>query len=154
MKRLLILMMAALITLSSCSGWKQVPGNLEKLVEKIEKSGDDFSEKNWDKVRSEYYRLMDQYYEHKEQYSIEDSARIVKAAGKYHALMLKRGFKDAANYVNGLINNIPDYIDGISDGLEDSGEDVLDDLEDNVEDIVDKVEEGLDNLVDKFKSLF
>lgn len=154
MKIKVFLIVAALLVLSSCNNWKQVPSRLERLVDKIEERGDDFSESNWEKVRAEYYDIMDQYYEYRDKYSSEDSNRVLKAAGRYHALMLKRGFKDAASYINGIISNAPAYLEGIGEALEETEDDTLDAIEEGVENVVDKISEGVENILDKLDNLF
>ena len=154
MKKIVLLFVSALLVLSSCNGWKQVPNRLEKLVDKIEARGDDFSEEDWNKVSAEYDEIIQQYSDHQDKYTLDESKRVVKAVGRYHALVIKRGFKNAASFVNDIISNAPAYLEGLGDAIEETEEDAKEAIEEGAEGVVDKISEGVENILDKLDNLF
>lgn len=154
MKRFFPLLIAASLMLLSCSEWKRVPDKLEALIERIDQTGDRFTSQDWDNVRSEYRDLMDLYNEQADQYSKEDRSRVLKAAGRYHALMLKRGVLNASSLINDLIITTPEFLDGMGDIIDETGDNAIGALEDGLDSLLDYVEDGVDTFLEKLEDLF
>lgn len=103
------------VLLVSCAGWRSLPDRIESFVSDLEYSAQSYEEADWDNAAAEYHKLMDTYYEHKNDYSSEERARIQRAAGKYRALLFVNGIKGVASSVDNLISSAPSYLEGIND---------------------------------------
>ena len=137
MKRAIVFLILPFL-LVSCSGWRSVPDRLESFVNELEIAAKTYDNADWDRAAAEYHELMDLYYEHKDDYSSEERARIQRAAGKYRALLFINGIKGVTSSVDNFISSAPAYLEGIGDVLQNKSEqwtEALDfsDLEQSIE---------------------
>ena len=164
MKKYLILILLPAI-LASCSNWKSLPDKFESFVNEVETSSASFTDKDWDKTEAEYQKMMDTYLEHRDDYSSKDKGRILKASGKYQAMLIVNGIHGVTSYFNNLISTAPDFLEGVEEVIGDAGdnlsdlfedwldtsglEESFDNLSQGVEDIVDRVSDGIEGFLDR-----
>ena len=149
MKKVLVFFLIPLLFLA-CTNWEGIPDRVESLVDDMEYSAKSFDENDWNKTAAEYHELMDTYYRHKDEYSAEDQARILKASGKYQALLLVNDVKDIASSIDGILSSAPSYIEGFKEVLVDKSEQFLDWFDSNdLEESIEELEEVIGDLVDQ-----
>lgn len=161
MRKLLSLCLAVLITVCmsvSCAN-RSIPEKLDNFVSEAEQNSSNYSMNDWEKSRQEYQQLVDSYMNSDKKYSAEEKEMAAHAIGRYHALLIKNGFEQAASIIKQLSSIIPSYLEGFSEGL-DKGVDSLSNSleqifdEQRMEESVGKLEDSMDKLEGAFEKIF
>lgn len=151
----IVLLFASLVCITACNSWKSVPDKLDTLVTKAEQSSAKYSEKDWEKNKQTYQELIDEYYEHRDLYPLEQRISVVKSIGRYHALLLVNGIEESASLLNSIKEIIPSYLNGIDEVVKENGSGILDRLRGlfdsgEVEDAIETLTDDLEDLIDDF----
>ena len=130
MKRLLLFM--ALLSVTACATWKNVPERLDKFVGKAEKTSPDYSNGDWEKSKQEYEALISEYSEHEDEYTAEQKALVMKDIGRYHSLLIVHSLSDAWAFLKKMIQILPSYWEGVKEIFKEFVEDKKQDISDIV----------------------
>jgi len=94
------------ITLNSCESYQRDSylGDFNHFIDKIEKKGNSFGEKDWQNADIEFKSLSeDEYEKFKNNLTEEQNSKINDLKGKYYALRIKQGIKE---FGKGLKNSL------------------------------------------------
>ena len=166
MKKYLFIFVLAVFCLTSCEPWKKVPEKIDSFVGNAEVSAKQYSADDWAQSKAEYQELIDLYTENKDKYTNEQKAMVVKAIGRYHALLVVNGINEAASLIQSLKDIAPAYLKGIDEVvnentgglkglvqglLQDSGlGDTIEQLGADLEDLVSGVSEEVDKAFENY----
>ena len=124
MKKLVRITVAALALFTACAAFAGTPKKLDDFVSKTESECDNYSKEDWSKSRSEYRALLDEYKNSKQTYTQEEKEQVVRAMGRYNALLIKNGIVKSSMGVQEFSALLPDFIKGLSEGLEANSEEI------------------------------
>ena len=116
----------ALLLVTACATWRNVPDRLDDFVDKAEKTSSKYSPEDWKESKAKYEELINLYAEHEDQYTLEEKARVMKDIGRYHALLVVNGINEAAAYVETLKKILPSYLEGINEVIDENKGGVID----------------------------
>lgn len=116
MKRFLLFL--ALLSMTACSTWKSVPDKLDKFVEETEKSASGYSTGDWQASKQQYQALISEYSEHEDEYTPEERARVMKAIGRYHSMLIVNNLRDAWDFMKTMNQILPSYWEGVKEVFE------------------------------------
>lgn len=117
MKQFFMFMALAAAALVFISCTSLLPARIENFVDKVEKNAPSYSEEDWDKVSDQFTKLMDRYEKVYNKLSKEDRARIDKAVGRYHAIVLKSGVNNIVNSFDKAVQGVLKGVGGFFEGL-------------------------------------
>ena len=126
MKRLLLFL--ALLSVTACATWKNVPERLDKFVGKAEKTAPDYSNGEWEKSKQEYEALISEYSEHEDDYTDEQKALVMKDIGRYHSLLIVHSLSDAWTFLKKMVQILPSYWEGVKEIFKEFIEDKKQDI--------------------------
>ena len=113
----IIISVITLITLSSCSS--PLSTRIDKYVDKVESTCQDWSAEEWEISQEEYAKLLEEYQLNYNSYTPEEKAAINKAIGRYNGLLVKQGLQEAGNTLKELGERLPSLIEGFVGAFED-----------------------------------
>ena len=116
----------ALLLVTACATWQNVPDRLDDFVDKAEKTSSKYSPEDWKESKDKYEELINLYAEHEDQYTTEEKARVMKDIGRYLALLVVNGINEAAAYVESLKKILPSYLEGINEVIDENKGGVID----------------------------
>ncbi len=90
---------------------------LEKFVEHTERHCANYTDKDWDKSIEEYEKLKAKFEASKDKLSDEDKKAAMKAMGRYHGLLIRKGIKQGIDILKEFSRHIPEYLEGLTEGL-------------------------------------
>ena len=108
MKTFRLFTLLVLLSIVSCTTWRNVPDRLDEFVDKAQKSSSKYSPEDWQKNTAEFKELINIYAEHRDQYTPEETARVMKDIGRYHALLVVHGISEAI---------LPSILEGINENM-------------------------------------
>lgn len=133
--------------IASCAS-QSAPQALDAFVDKAELNSELYSPEDWERSELQYEKLIEQYANSGKSYTEAEKQMAARAMGRYHALLIKNGIEQSAEFLRELGNILPSYFEGITDGLEDSKID-WDSIFDE-----EKIEESLDGLEQSLEKIF
>ena len=113
-----IIFAAAMI--SAC-GKQSIPEQLEAFVDDAELKCDKYSKDDWAKSNEEFQKLADSYISSDKQFTDDENQMALRSIGRYHALLIKHGVRESADFVRNLSRSLPSYINGITNGINELG---------------------------------
>ena len=151
------LLVLAVLSLTGCATWKNVPVRLDNFVEKAEKTAPEFSSNDWQDSKQQYQDLISEYSEHEEEYTQEQKNLVMKDIGRYHALLIVHSLRDAWDFLKTMIQILPSYWEGVKEVFKEFLDDKKQDISDVVRTLIDPeginksikgLVEGWDDLLD------
>lgn len=100
---------------SSCETSKTPVEHLSSLVEKVEDRYDEFTEKDWENIASEYEKIEEEL--SKYDYTEEELKEIGKMKGKVLAKMAKSAAKDFSKQIEDWSKQIEGGLEGFFEEL-------------------------------------
>ena len=149
-KRLTIISLVAVVLLAA--GCTSAPKKLDNFVEKTELNCDNYEKEDWNKSMEQYKKLVDEYRNSGKEYTDEEKKMALKAMGRYHALLIKKGLEKSATFIEELGAALPSYLDGILDGMKENAEGFGKSLEELFDS--DKIDKALSDFSDKLEEIF
>ena len=142
-----IVLATALIAACSSSN---IPQKLASFVDNAELKSSDYDAEDWQKSMLQYEKLVDEYSNSGKEYTDAEKQMAVRAMGRYHSLLIKKGVEQSAAYVKELESSLPSYLEGLVDGLGENSEELGKTLEGifNSEEL-EKAFEGLGNKLEE-----
>lgn len=128
-----------------------LPERLDSFVDKAELKSEKYDNDDWTKSMEQYEKLLDEYTNSKKEYTDAEKQMALRAMGRYHALLVKNGIKESANYLKELGKLLPSYLDGLVDGIGEDSEGFLNELEEAFDS--EELKESLDNLGSALENL-
>lgn len=117
--------LAGLLTLlTACAALAGTPQKIDEFVAKTESECQNYSKEDWQKSRSEYRALLDEYKNSRKEFSQAEKEQVVRAMGRYNALLIKNGIIKSSMGVQEISTLLPDFIKGLSEGLEANSEEI------------------------------
>jgi hypothetical protein len=117
--------LAGLMTLlTACAALAGTPQKIDEFVAKTESECQNYSKEDWQKSRSEYRALLDEYKNSRKEFSQAEKEQVVRAMGRYNALLIKNGIIKSSMGVQEISALLPDFIKGLSEGLEANSEEI------------------------------
>jgi len=113
MKKIGLFILSAFL-LASCA--TSLPGKIDNLADKVETKGASYTLEQWEKSNVEFEKLIDDYIENYDKYSIAEKKEINAAIGRYSAAALKSGAQDVASEVEDMLDELPGNIDALVEG--------------------------------------
>ncbi|MBO4571779.1 MAG: hypothetical protein J5699_07635 [Bacteroidales bacterium] len=149
-KHLTIISLVAVIFLAA--GCTSAPKKLDRFVEKTEINCDNYETEDWDKSMQQYKKLVDEYKNSDKEYTDEEKKMALKAMGRYHALLIKKGLEKSATFIEEFGAALPSYLDGILDGMKENTEGFGKSLEEMFDG--EKIDKALSDFSDKLEEIF
>ena len=149
-KHLTIISLVTVIFLAA--GCSSAPKKLDNFVEKTELNCDNYEEEDWAKSIEKYKKLVDEYKNSGKEYTDEEKQMALKAMGRYHALLLKKGLEKSATYIKEFGSALPSYLDGLIDGMKENAEGFGKSLEEMFDG--EKIDKALSDFSDKLEEIF
>ena len=142
-----IVLATALIAACSSSN---IPQKLDSFVDNAELKSSDYDAEDWQKSMLQYEKLVDEYSNSGKEYTDAEKQMAVRAMGRYHSLLIKKGVEQSAAYLKELESILPSYLEGLVDGLGENSEELGKTLEGiyNSEEL-EKAFEGLGNKLEE-----
>ena len=112
MRKYIIPILLTLMLATGCASVR-VPAQMEYLTNKVERRGDRFSIRKWQKINVEYQSLIKKYVENYTRYTRAEKRRAMKAISKYYTLLVRYGIRETA----GTVAYIGSYTGGVLDVL-------------------------------------
>lgn len=142
-----IVLATALI--AACSS-PNIPQKLDSFVDNAELKSSDYDAEDWQKSMLQYEKLVDEYSNSGKEYTDAEKQMAVRAMGRYHSLLIKKGVEQSAAYLKELESILPSYLEGLVDGLGENSEELGKTLEGifNSEEL-EKAFEGLGNKLEE-----
>ena len=142
-----IVLATALIAACSSSN---IPQKLDSFVDNAELKSSDYDAEDWQKSMLQYEKLVDEYSNSGKEYTDAEKQMAVRAMGRYHSLLIKKGVEQSAAYLKELESILPSYLEGLVDGLGENSEELGKTLEGifNSEEL-EKAVEGLGNKLEE-----
>ena len=142
-----IVLATALIAACSSSN---IPQKLDSFVDNAELKSSDYDAEDWQKSMLQYEKLVDEYSNSGKEYTDAEKQMAVRAMGRYHSLLIKKGVEQSAAYLKELESILPTYLEGLVDGLGENSEELGKTLEGifNSEEL-EKAFEGLGNKLEE-----
>ena len=142
-----IVLATALIAACSSSN---IPQKLDSFVDNAELKSSDYDAEDWQKSMLQYEKLVDEYRSSGKEHTDADKQMAVRAMGRYHSLLIKKGVEQSAAYLKELESILPSYLEGLVDGLGENSEELGKTLEGifNSEEL-EKAFEGLGNKLEE-----
>ena len=106
-----------LIALIAASCTSKLPARFEQFVDKVEKNGPSFSEKEWQETSVKFEKLMNEYNQSYDKLSDNDQERINKAIGRYHAVVIKSGVNSVINSFDKIVSGVSSKVKGFLEGV-------------------------------------
>ena len=113
MKKLVLIL--AMLSMTACATWKNVPERLDKFVDKTEDSASDYSQDEWQASKQQYEELISEYSEHEDEYTTEQKALVMKDIGRYHSMLIVNSLRDAIDFLKTMIKILPSYWEGVKE---------------------------------------
>ena len=153
MKRFFLFL--ALLSVTACATWKNVPERLDKFVGETEESSSDYSNGDWQKSKEQYQALISEYSEHEDEYTAEQKALVMKDIGRYHSLLIINSLQDAWDFLKTMIQILPSYWEGVKEVFKEFLEEKKRDISDIVRILIDPdgISGSIKSLVDDWDAL-
>ena len=135
--------LVALFVVTACATWQNLPNRIESFVDKAEANADYYTTEDWQESNAEFEALISEFHEYIDNYSDEEKDRVMKDIGRYHALTIVNGIKDASDFIKFLKDEMPSYLEGINEVVGEEKGGVIESLKQILgpSDILDSVEE-------------
>ena len=155
MKKLILFL--AVLSMTACATWKNVPERLDKFVDKTEESASDYSQSDWQASKQQYEALISEYSEHEDEYTTEQKALVMKDIGRYHSMLIVNSLRDAIDFLKTMIKILPSYWEGVKEVFMEFLQEKKRDISDLVRSLIDpdgisgsvkSLVEDWDNLLD------
>ena len=125
MKTLSKAILSGIVTLlTACAAVAGTPQKIDEFVAKTEGECQTYSKDDWAKSRSEYRALLDEYKNSKKEYTQAEKEQVVRAMGRYNALLIKNGIIKSSMGIQEFSAMLPDFIKGLSEGLAANSEEI------------------------------
>ena len=135
MKRFLLFL--ALLSMTACATWKNVPQRLDKFVGEAEDSSSGYSKGDWEESKQQYQALISEYSEHEDEYTAEEKALVMKDIGRYHSLLIINSLRDAWDFLKTMVQILPSYWEGVKEVFKEFLEEKKRDISDIVRTLID-----------------
>lgn len=118
MKRVFVLMLAALCALLMCvSCQKPLPERMKAFVDSVEKKADTFVREDWDAANEKFEALCKEYQDEKGSLTVDQIKDVRASMGRYMSIALRSGAESVSKTIEELGDQIPGLIQEISDAV-------------------------------------
>ena len=135
MKKLLM-MIVAVLCMTACATWKNVPQRLDKLVDETEQTSSSYTTDDWETSKQRYQALISEYAEHEDDFTDEQKSLVMKDIGRYHALLATHSMSDAITFLRTMIRILPSYLQGILEVIKENKDAFVDVLKEFLKEIL------------------
>ena len=116
--KILPLLMAAFLSLSSCVSVLPLPARMSNVVEYVDAT-ESMSDEEWEYVKEEYYLLTDEFRANISSYTEEEKQEVYALMGKMNGIIAKREASKVMGRLNEIVESVPSLLDGFVEGLTD-----------------------------------
>ena len=150
-----LLMIVAVLCVTACATWKNVPERLDKFVGETEESSPNYSRGDWQKSKEQYQALISEYSEHEDEYTPEQKALVMKDIGRYHSMLIINSLQDAWDFLKTMVQILPSYWEGVKEVFKEFLEEKKRDISDIVRILIDPdgISGSIRSLVDDWDAL-
>ena len=113
MKRILFIL-AGIMLVSACTA--TLPGRINRLANKVESKGVNFSSSQWEKTNEQFQNLLEEYADNYGEFTAAQKKEINKAIAKYGKAALKAGVTNVTSIISSALDEIPGTLDGLLEG--------------------------------------
>lgn len=110
----LFLFAAMMLCLSSC---KSLPERFNSFVSEVEANYEAYSEVDWKAIEQKYAEFEMEYISQYDKLNDEEKAFMKKRMGSYDAVLTKVSIKNAADGVGRFFKDAGDYVEGLIEGF-------------------------------------
>lgn len=114
--KILPLLMAAFLSLSSCVSVLPLPARMSNVVEYVDAT-ESMSDEEWEYVKEEYYLLTDEFRANISSYTEEEKQEVYALMGKMNGIIAKREASKVMGRLNEIVESVPSLLDGFVEGL-------------------------------------
>lgn len=132
----LLMMLVAVLCMTACATWKNVPQRLDKLVDETAKTSSSYSNDDWETSKQRYQALISEYAEHEDDYTDEQKALVMKDIGRYHAMLAVHSMSDAITFLRTMIRILPSYLQGILEVIKENKDAFVDVLKEFLKELL------------------
>ena len=143
MKKLVLLL--AVLSMTACATWKNVPERLDKFVGETEDVSSGYSKDDWQVSKQQYEALISEYSEHEDEYTVEQKALVMKDIGRYHSMLIVNSLRDAWEFLKTMIQILPSYWEGVKEVFKEFIQEKKSDISDVVRTLIDP--DGINNRI-------
>lgn len=141
-KTLFCLIVIALLSLSCSTGTRSSAVRMDRFVDNVSLSCENYSSAQWEAVEKQYEALLTEVERNYDKMTPEERNMALEATGRYSALLMKYGLysiaQETVNYLKGLEPLMKGFEEGLeaADGLDWDGlfDSLSDDLSDGSDD--------------------
>lgn len=110
MKIILIVLAAFVCSISfqASAATKNIVADFKTLVEKVEKNGSEFTEKQWNRANDDFSSLVEKFKKNKEKFTNEERSQIHDYIGRYKAAVMNCDFESIKNGAVEVYNTVAD----------------------------------------------
>lgn len=117
-------MMGVLVALFVVSCGFSLPDRINRLADKVEAHGADYSLEDWEKVAKKFEGMLSEFADNYDKYKPSEKKEVIKATARFSAAAIKSGagsvitgldsaLKDIDGEVNGLIEGAKGFLEGL-----------------------------------------
>lgn len=143
MKKLVLLV--AVLSMTACATWKNVPERLDKFVGETEDVSSGYTQDDWQVSKQQYEALISEYSEHEDEYTPEQKALVMKDIGRYHSMLIVNSLRDAWDFLKTMIQILPSYWEGVKEVFMEFIREKKSDISDVVRTLIDP--DGINNRI-------
>ncbi len=117
MKKLLFMLLLALVTLTACQpSAASYIDDLKEFVEKVAEEGSEYTAEQWEEVSKEFDELIKKA-EELEDLTDEQKKEIMKLQGKFSGTVMKKGFDTLMKDLGEEMEKAGEALEGFLEGL-------------------------------------
>ena len=143
-----LLMLVAVLCVTACATWKNVPQRLDKFVDETEQTSSRYSDNDWETSKQRYQALISEYAEHEDEYTDDQKALVMEDIGRYHALLAVHSMTDAITFLRTMIHILPSYLKGILEVIRENKDALVDVLKELLKELLGSWDVLKDILID------
>ncbi len=119
-KTFLGMLLLAVVGMSfTVSCGKSLPQKIDDFVDNASLKSANYTKEDWDKSKERFEELIEKYKAKENSFTKEEKQMVSRAIGRYQALLIKQGVKDAEDFINDLRESLPSLLEEFGNELKD-----------------------------------
>ena len=117
--RVITRVLIAIATIMILVSWgKPLSTRMNEYVENVEKNYKNWTKEDWERSGEKYAKLLEEYKQNYDSYTLEEKATINRAIGRYNGILLKQGLEGAGQKIKDFGERLPSLIEGFISAFE------------------------------------
>ncbi len=145
-----VILLGMILLMGSCLS---LPKKMSNFADKTERNYQDYTVEDWKNSAAKFTPMAKEYIQTRQQYDIKQRLQATTAMTKYYTLLGKGVVGKGADYISGLMEEVPSFLQGILGGVKKSGSGILDALgsifSGKNSDFLDRIGEAIGDAMDR-----